>query len=334
MVSLSHIPTNVITGFLGSGKSTVILDLLKQKPDNENWAVLVNEFGEIGVDGSLIEHSTETSGIYIREVPGGCMCCTNGLPMQMAMSMLLARAKPKRLLIEPTGLGHPVEVLSVLSSPYYENVLDLCATVTLVDARKLSDERYTSHTTFNQQLEIADVIVASKADLYGEPEYRQLEQYLETNGGMDGKTLQVSRGGQLPLSLLTSKAQSLPDPRSMPEPTSTPTDIDTPPLPPEGYMRLSNSGDGFSSHGWLFDAGYVFDKQSIESLLQSTDAERIKAVVITEQGSFGYNIADNEMTALALETLDDSRVEIIASESFEPDPYEIRLLSTLSERSP
>ena len=222
-------------------------------------------------------------------------------------------------------------MLSVLSSPHYENVLDLCATVTLVDARKLSDERYTSHTTFNQQLEIADVIVASKADLYGEPEYRQLEQYLEANGWMDGKMLQVSRGGQLPLTLLTPRAQSLPDPRSMPEPTSVETDLDTPTLPPEGYMRLSNNGEGFSSHGWLFDAGYVFDKQSVELLLQSTDAERVKAVVITDQGSFGYNIADKQMTVLALETLDDSRVEIIANESFEPDPYEIQLLSTLHE---
>lgn len=72
--AISAVPTNVITGFLGVGKTTAILNLLKSKPDNERWAVLVNEFGEIGVDGSLFEgqHSQE-QGVFIREVPGGCL---------------------------------------------------------------------------------------------------------------------------------------------------------------------------------------------------------------------------------------------------------------------
>jgi G3E family GTPase len=72
--AISAVPTNVITGFLGVGKTTAILNLLKSKPDNERWAVLVNEFGEIGEDGSLFEgqHSQE-QGVFIREVPGGCL---------------------------------------------------------------------------------------------------------------------------------------------------------------------------------------------------------------------------------------------------------------------
>ena len=107
---LSAIPTNVVTGFLGAGKSTAILNLLKEKPEGERWAILVNEFGEVGIDGGLLGASSGRE-VFVREVPGGCMCCTAGLPMQMAMNMLLARAKPDRLLIEPTGLGHPYEVL-------------------------------------------------------------------------------------------------------------------------------------------------------------------------------------------------------------------------------
>ena len=72
---LIDVPTNIITGFLGVGKTTAILQLLQNKPANERWAVLVNEFGEIGVDGSLIQgQHSESSGVFIREVPGGCMC--------------------------------------------------------------------------------------------------------------------------------------------------------------------------------------------------------------------------------------------------------------------
>jgi len=111
---INAVPTNIITGFLGVGKTSAILQLLENKPSNERWAVLVNEFGEIGVDGSLFEGKhQESSGVYIREVPGGCMCCAAGLPMQIALNQLLQRAKPDRLLIEPTGLGHPVEVLQI-----------------------------------------------------------------------------------------------------------------------------------------------------------------------------------------------------------------------------
>lgn len=66
---IQAIPTNIITGFLGVGKTTAILSLLANKPENERWAVLVNEFGEIGIDGSLLQGQySENSGIFIREV--------------------------------------------------------------------------------------------------------------------------------------------------------------------------------------------------------------------------------------------------------------------------
>ena len=90
MVTLEKIeavPTNIITGALGVGKTTQILKLLEEKPNSERWAVLVNEFGEIGIDGSLLE--TGRKGVFIREVPGGCMCCTSGLPMHIALNQLL-----------------------------------------------------------------------------------------------------------------------------------------------------------------------------------------------------------------------------------------------------
>ncbi|MBL4827872.1 MAG: GTP-binding protein [Spongiibacteraceae bacterium] len=198
MSVLKAIPTNVITGFLGVGKSTAIVHLLKQKPHNERWAVLVNEFGEVGIDGGLIHGNNKAEqGITIREVPGGCMCCTAGLPMQMAPNSLLTRAKPQRLLIEPSGLGHPKEVLDTLSSPHYRSVLDMRATVTLVDARKMLDERYTDHQSFNQQLEIADIIVANKADQYQNKDFPALLKYLENKQWLHKHSLYQTQKGQL-----------------------------------------------------------------------------------------------------------------------------------------
>ncbi|MCT8985825.1 hypothetical protein N4T56_03945 [Shewanella sp. KJ10-1] len=100
------IKTNIITGFLGVGKTTVIKQLLANKPAHEKWAVLVNEFGEIGIDGGLL-HTQATPGITIKEVPGGCLCCAAGVPTQVAITQLIQQAKPDRLLIEPTGLKSP-----------------------------------------------------------------------------------------------------------------------------------------------------------------------------------------------------------------------------------
>ena len=165
----NKIATNIITGFLGVGKTTSILQLLKQKKEKDKWAVLVNEFGEIGIDGSLIKgHISDKQDVLVKEVPGGCMCCSAGLPMQAALSLLLTKVRPDRLLIEPTGIGHPVEVLNVLLENYFSKVLSIQKIITLVDARKLKDSEYTNDETFNQQIMIADILIGNKSDLYNE----------------------------------------------------------------------------------------------------------------------------------------------------------------------
>lgn len=188
--TISAIPTTIITGFLGVGKSSAILNLLKHKPKQERWAVLVNEFGEIGVDGSVFEgQHTQEQGVFIREVPGGCMCCVAGLPMQVALNQLLKLARPDRLLIEPTGLGHPKEILHTLRSDTYRSVINLQQIITLVDARKLSDRRYTEHHTFNEQIAIADVVVGNKQDLYQGDEQSTLQAYIDQHGASGAQVI-------------------------------------------------------------------------------------------------------------------------------------------------
>jgi len=191
---IQSVPTNIITGFLGVGKTSTILHLLKHKPVTERWAVLVNEFGEIGIDGGLIEGQASDDKVFIREVPGGCMCCASGVPMQVALNQLLSNAKPDRLLIEPTGLGHPKEVLQVLSSEHYSKVLSLQKTITLVDARKLSDERYTNHDTFNQQIAIADTVVGNKSDQYNTVDRDGLLNYVQHIAGESTSVLFAEYG--------------------------------------------------------------------------------------------------------------------------------------------
>lgn len=338
MSELKAIPTNVITGFLGVGKSTAILNLLKQKPDEERWAVLVNEFGEVGIDGSLFTgQETEESGIFIREVPGGCMCCAAGLPMQIALNMLLARARPHRLLIEPTGLGHPREVLAVLGTDYYRELLDLHATITLIDARKVHEERYTNHPTFNQQLDIADAIVANKADQYQSGDFPALLDYLERTMNLHGKSVfQVSQGA-LQLDWLAAPAGQLAPlhhhdehPEHVHEAPSPL--LEAPEIPEIGYLSIDNQGEGFYSRGWIFKPEWTFDAHKLYALLLGVDAERVKGVFITDRGITAYNKADDVLTAAELDDSMDSRIECISSDERSLQTLEAALLDCVLAR--
>lgn len=181
--------TNLITGFLGSGKTTSILHLLANKPANEKWAVLVNEFGEVGIDGALLAES----GALLKEIPGGCMCCVNGLPMQVGLNTLLRQGKPDRLLIEPTGLGHPKQILDMLTAPVYAPWIDLRATLCILDPRQLLDEKVVSNENFRDQLAAADVIVSNKADRSTEESQRAFVAWREAYAG-ERRCVSTSQG--------------------------------------------------------------------------------------------------------------------------------------------
>lgn len=328
--AIKGVPTNIITGFLGVGKTSVILNLMKNKPSNERWAVLVNEFGEIGVDGSLFlgKQSTQQH-VFIREVPGGCMCCAAGLPMQIALNQLLSEAKPDRLLIEPTGLGHPKEVLQVLSTDYYREILSLQKNITLVDARHLSDAKYTEHETFNQQIMIADTVIGHKCDLYCGDEAATLDAYVDKIGRPSTRVI-FAQFGNVPIEEFegATNVDAVLDHHhhhhlhGQDKPL-----VSELPMPESGMLKATNQGEGFQSVGWRFAANKVFNQSKLEAVFNHLDVERMKAVFITGNGIFGYNLTKDGLTKVELDECVESRIELIASE---PDPlFESRLFECL-----
>ena len=316
-------PVNVITGFLGVGKTSSILNLLQQKPADEEWAILVNEFGEIGVDQGLIKGQiTSQNDVMVFEVPGGCMCCAAGLPMEMALSQIFFLGQPDRLIIEPTGLGHPAEVLGILAADAYADQLELRTTVALVDARSLNDEQHCKHPSFIQQIEIADLVLANKADLSSQQDLERLRVYLNSHCAADVAMHPVEYGS-INIALLdglsgwslSQKTHHHTDPEYVPA-----ADL---PMPACGFLRADNAGEGFESVGWRFSAEKIFDHNKVTTLLQCMRAERIKAVMITDAGVFGYNISGTAFAKVHLDDCMESRLEIISRKS---DPQWERVL--------
>jgi G3E family GTPase len=179
-IIFQNIPCTLVTGFLGAGKTTVINQLLATKPNDERWALLINEFGRIGIDGALLASSQdndfEQKNIAIREVSGGCICCTSQLPLQIAISRLLSDHHPQRLLIEPTGLAHPRELILQLSAPHWQTALKMQAVITVLSGVQWQQVKYRDHDGFQAHVRDADVLVINR---YAQLDTREKQSLVE-----------------------------------------------------------------------------------------------------------------------------------------------------------
>ncbi|MCU1797093.1 GTP-binding protein [Pectobacterium polaris] len=305
---------NLITGFLGSGKTTTIRHLLSQKPENEVWAVLVNEFGEVGIDGALLADS----GAVLKEIPGGCMCCVNGLPMQVGLNMLLQQKKPHRLLIEPTGLGHPKQILSLLTSDIYQPWLTLQATLCLLDARQLSDARYTENENFRDQLAAADMIIANKRDTYTADDLAALQQWQQANG--DGRQIIEASQGNVDQQLLDQprppssqeRMRELPDGahHHAHKPKNNLAALQLP--SGQSWRRSLNQGQGYHACGWIFAPETAFDTAALLDWVRLSPVNRVKGVMRIKEGTLVVNRQGHDLHIETRSTAPiDSRIEII-----------------------
>ena len=317
--------TNLITGFLGSGKTTSILHLLAQKPADEKWAVLVNEFGEVGIDGALLADS----GALLKEIPGGCMCCVNGLPMQVGLNTLLRQGKPDRLLIEPTGLGHPKQILDILTAAVYEPWIDLRATLCILDPRQLLDEKAVNNDNFRDQLAAADIIVANKSDRETPESAQAFADWWQRWGGERRQVSAIQ--GNIDLALLDEPRRNTASLPASAEhahrhpPTSGLAALSL--AEHQRWRRHLNSGQGYQACGWIFDAETVFDTIALLEWARLAPVARVKGVLRIAEGAVRINRQGED---LHIETLSvappDSRIELISANEADWNALQTSLL--------
>ncbi len=170
------IALNLVTGTLGAGKTTMLKNLLKQKPENEKWAILVNEFGAIGIDGAIL--NSESNSIQISEIPGGCICCTAQTDFKAVIDELVKEFPLDRIFIEPTGLGEPGSMVDMLQSKEFQKRFEVQTVFAVLDSCTAKPEHFEKFFLMHDLIEVADVVVLNKQDMDCDENIEILNNYL------------------------------------------------------------------------------------------------------------------------------------------------------------
>jgi len=190
MSDLSKLPVTVITGFLGSGKTTLVRHLM-QNPQGKRLAIIVNEFGDVGVDGEILKSCaiTDCPEENIMELANGCICCTVADDFIPTIEALMAlEPRPEHILIETSGLALPKPLLKAFDWPDIRSKITVDGVIALADAEAVASGRFApnvaavdaqrmaddslDHETplsevFEDQISCADIILLTKPDLAG-----------------------------------------------------------------------------------------------------------------------------------------------------------------------
>ena len=300
---LHSIPTHIVCGTLGAGKTTLIKQWLQQKPAHERWALLINEFGMVGLDAALIG---QWDGVSISEIPGGCLCCVNGVPFQVGLTRLLRTSKPDRLIIEPSGLGHPQALIDQLQREPWQQVLQVQPATYVLDAQRwLATGQITDIPT------PCNAVWITKSATLSAQQRRQLIDLLS------------------PIPCLWSDQQSYPQPTFTTTSSTTASSTEQPSTtvtPPNNALWINKQKplvfnalhpEG-STSGWRWHGATTFALADLTQVLSQLPWLRCKAVMHTEQGWISFNATEPSMLypqPCAVQT--ESRLELIYSHAID-----------------
>ena len=196
--SIQGIPVSIITGFLGSGKTTLLNHILTQQQGLKT-AVLVNEFGEIGIDNELIISSDDD----IVELNNGCICCTINEDLVKTVHKILERKeKLDYLIVETTGVADPVPVAVTFLSTELRGKTRLDSIITVVDCDNFYAEAQQNSTVAYQQITYGDILLLNKTDLVESEIVDRIEKQIREHSG-DAKVIRTVKG-EVPLALILS----------------------------------------------------------------------------------------------------------------------------------
>ncbi|UQB41721.1 GTP-binding protein [Thiomicrospira microaerophila] len=204
-IDSTPIKVTLVCGLLGSGKTSTLQHLISQKPADEHWAVLINDFGLASIDSSLLKQQD----VSLFEVQGGCICCSAQRPLAQALAQISQLDNLDHLLIEPSGLAHPAQIIDTLKKTATHRPLHLESTLCVLDLNRFSPAVYQKSALLRDFIQLADVLLLTRCDQLAPNALAELTDFLSQK--MLGKPhIQAASFGKTPLSTLKLKAQRPP----------------------------------------------------------------------------------------------------------------------------
>ncbi len=298
MSNLSKIPVTVITGFLGSGKTTLIRHLM-QNPQGKRLAVLVNEFGTAGVDGDILKSCADENcpESNIMELANGCICCTVADDFIPTIEQLMALPEsPEHIIIETSGLALPKPLLKAFDWPAIKSRITVDGVIAVADAEAVASGQFApdldavqaqreadeslDHETplsevFEDQISCADIVLLSKADLAGEEGIAKAKEVVEAEAPRKLPIIAITDGAVDPRVILGLEA-------------AAENDLENRPSHHDGHD--DHEHDDFDSV--VVDLGEVEDPQALQDAIVNMAREqnilRVKGYVAVKGKPMRY----------------------------------------------
>jgi G3E family GTPase len=306
---------DIIFGFLGSGKTTFITRVLKEWGDREKIVVLVNEFGEVGIDGELLLNQ----GGEVVEMPSGCICCTLQSDFKVQMLDILQTIHPDRLIIEPTGVATIAQIRAIVEAEIFEDAIEVINNVLIADATGFMDLFKANPHFVESQVKNARIVLLNKCDKV-EPKKALLLQNAISAINPEATVLKTEYGGvdwgQYQLALTATP---------VPQPASEQFVLLDKALQPQGKeseQSLSLFPEkrelGYESFGLIYD-DIVFNQPKLENFFQQLkgpgmgNVVRAKGIFQVDNRWILMDLASGEISSQPVRPGQQSKVSIIGT---------------------
>jgi putative photosynthetic complex assembly protein 2 len=290
--SIRPADVDVVAGFLGAGKTTFLRRLLADADPEVRTVVLVNDFGAVGVDGSLLSGQ----GAEVVELPNGCICCSLRSDLGRQIREVVARWSPQRLLIEPSGVAEVATLVRVLSRPDLADAVRQIKVFTLIDAASFLGDYARLPAYFAAQANIAPVLIVNKADLVSAADLLTVEQtlhYLNPAARIVTAEYGVIAGDMPPVSTLVK---------------ATPGDDDHHP----------RHGVGLGLETWSAALPGTYSDAALRAFMDGAakgefgDVVRIKGIACLAHGWVHFDLAGKRTSVIAFAPGENERGRVVA----------------------
>ncbi len=256
-------PVHLVAGFLGAGKTTAIGNWLKERK-NEQVALIVNDFGEAGFDDISL---SEEDPFEIKNIPGGCICCTAPEGFADALTAVLDQ-NPDRIIIEPTGLARPQDLVDVILRPPLNAKIELAPVVVLVDPTQLSSASKESEQLIKEQAEAADILVANRIDLAEQEDLEEFDRWAKSLWPGPIETYRTSFGR------LPEETLEWPENEGLRAPSGT------------TKTHSHHSTEGFVARSWKWSQNEIFSYSRLQEILAKSVSDKKGGTLVRFKGIF------------------------------------------------